>query len=105
MSTHFDIDPYLDSLNGLRRAEPKPFFTGRVLARLSAESELVHRPRNHWGWSVSILTVIIVVNMLLLFMRSEPKPSFASDYERTTPEWVMDYTANPSTPIYSYPNK
>lgn len=105
MSTPFDIDPHLNSLNGIRRAEPKPFFTGRVWAKLSVESDAVYKPRHHWGWSLSILTAIIVINILLMLMKPEPKPSFVSDYEGTTPDWVMDYTANPSTPIYNYPNR
>jgi len=28
-----------------------------------------------------------------------------SEFDQPTPDWVMEYTANPSTPIYGYPNK
>jgi hypothetical protein len=106
MSKKVEIEQYLKSLDGIRRAEPGPFFTGRVLNKLRAGSDSVIRTRlPRWGWSLIVLVALISINIFLLVFQSKLEQAALSEFDQPTPDWVMEYTANPSTPIYGYPIK
>lgn len=105
MSKKIEIDQYLKSLDGIRPAEPKPFFTGRVIDRMRSAGSTHHTHWTRWGWSLSVLTLLIIINVLLLVSRSGREKQVISEYDNTTPDWVMEYTANPSAPIYDDLNK
>ena len=105
MSKRTEIEKYLETLDGIRRAEPKPFFTGRVMNRLQTDNPATHSVWSRWGWSLSALSLLILLNVLLLVFRSSSERSVLSEYDKTTPDWVMEYTANPSAPIYDNLNR
>ena len=106
MSKKVEIDQYLKSLDGIRRADPGPFFTGRVLNKLRAGSDSVTRTRlPRWGWGLTVLVALIFINIFLLFFQPKLEHANLSEFDQSPHDWVMEYTANPSTPIYGYPNK
>ena len=107
MSTSLQPEDFFTSLDGIRRAEPRPFFTGRLLARLKAENEpaaqtFVYR----WRWALTFILIILLfgANILLIMRSPGAQSGLRSDYERTTPLWVEKYTSQPSASIYASPN-
>jgi hypothetical protein len=105
MSKPIEIEQYLEILDGIRRAEPKPFFTGRVMSRLRSAEPTTQNSWTRWGLSLSILTLLILINVMLFVFQSNREQTILSEYDQTTPDWVMEYTANPTAPIYDNLNK
>jgi hypothetical protein len=56
------VEETMNSLDGLQKAGPGPFFYTRVMARLEAEE------KNLWGVITSYITKPLVIATLLLFI-------------------------------------
>lgn len=75
MKAKFTIEEIIDSLDGLERAEPSPFFYTRVQARLVEKQSspyttafrLITRP----AFVMAVVMLIIVVNGYIMYNRSE----------------------------------
>jgi hypothetical protein len=107
MATSSNPDEIMNSLDGIRRAEPLPFFTGRLLARLNAANEPAIPPFWHrWGWTLSFafLLILIGINILLITRHADTEKGMLTEYEDTTPQWVQQYTTQPSASVYQSPN-
>jgi hypothetical protein len=107
MSSRPNIDEILNSIEGIKRAEPKSFFTGRVLSRINslAQSEnLVLTPRFRMG--VIAVILLVAINILLYIYKYQLEPMQAlAEWKSTTPEWVVDYTDNPGSSLPQAPTK
>lgn len=101
-----NIDDVLKSLDGANRAEPNPFFTGRVMQRLqSTEPNQVQKYWPRMVWAFSAVAVLIVLNLILFFSQMRSVDRTISDWKSTTPQWVVDYTQNPGSTYYDIPHK
>lgn len=101
-----EFDHYMNCLHEIRRASPKPFFTGRVLARLNSGAHPSFYPIwMRWKWAVSVLIILILINIFFLMSRSRSEQQELTEYDHATPSWVVDYTSNPSSSIYDFSNK
>ncbi len=102
-----NIEEILNSLVGVKRAAPGPFFTGRVLQKLqqpeSAASPVVSSTR--MAWVISAVVLIIALNLTLFFASTRSADRTISEWKSTTPKWVVEYTENPGSSIYDVPNK
>lgn len=77
------LEEALNSLDGIRRAEPKPWLFSRVKARLTQEE------KTPWGTMSSFLArpiiaiaglcFILILNGVLLFNQEKESPSVAND--------------------------
>ncbi|MEM7551970.1 MAG: hypothetical protein AAF363_19970 [Bacteroidota bacterium] len=83
-----DLEKILDSLEGIEKAEPKPFFKGRVLNKLENFSSEV-APNLRFKIKIAFVCSVIIVflNSYLVFDISEsnsdstePISEFAEDY-------------------------
>jgi hypothetical protein len=103
--TDRQVDEILDSLSGMEKAEPRPFFYTRLQARMSAETDM-----SAWGRAVALvsrpavalgmLVVFLLVNGYILFNRVErdPLPAQESSYQALAVEHsdIPDlYVSNP----------
>lgn len=107
MSTSFEFDEFLPGLERIRRAEPQPFFTGRLLARMKAGNEPAISPFWYrWGWahSFAFLLILIGINILLITRQAGTEQKILTEYEHTTPQWVQKYTTHPSASVYESSN-
>ena len=86
MSTNTDIsrriEEALDSVADIRRAEPKPFFFTRVMARLAREEksvwEIICRVVTRPAVALSSITLVLLLNFLVLFSESsDAEPEIA----------------------------
>jgi hypothetical protein len=101
-----EFDQYLNSLLGIHRASPKPFFTGRVIARLNSGADSSAHPIwMRWKWVISFSMILILINIFLLMFRAQSEQHILTEYDHATPSWVVDYTLNPSSSIYDSSNK
>ncbi|MDQ7948376.1 MAG: hypothetical protein REI78_12175 [Pedobacter sp.] len=63
-------DQYLESLDGIRPAEPKAFFYDRLIDRLANEQQ-----EDQWSfplrptWMIASLTILLIVNTLILLRK------------------------------------
>lgn len=82
--TDRQVEEILDSLSGLGKAEPRPFFYTRLQARMSAETDtsawgkavaLVSRP----AVALAMLAIFLLVNGYILFNRVERDPAHAQE--------------------------
>lgn len=101
------IQQTLDSLEGIKRAEPRPFFYTRVLGRLQAEDKTI------WESMVSFLSrpvvavagicVILILNGFILFQQDQENgmvtPVVTSNDIVTDNEYVLA-----SSSSYDYEN-
>jgi hypothetical protein len=78
------VEEILDSLTGIGKAEPRPFFYTRLQARMSAETDssawgravaLISRP----AVALAMLVVFLLVNGYILFNRVERDPVQAQE--------------------------
>jgi hypothetical protein len=104
MSSTPNIENILNSLEGVHRAEPRPFFAARVIQRLQEKNQTT--PSFYWprfALAVSVLFILIALNLILFFTPPRSIDQAISDWNSTTPDWVVDYTENPGTSIYDLP--
>ena len=107
MSQRDRIDAILNSVEGIERAQPKSFFTGRVLSSINSK-----KPEENFSFTPLLRVVIVAVVMLvavniLLFINKyqvEPKQPLA-EWKNTTPDWILDYTENPGSSLSQVPNE
>jgi len=81
------VEAVLNSLDGIERAAPQPFFYTRLMARMEQVDE---SPWNKWmqllskpSVAVAILSLFIILNGVMLFSRSnqeEDNNSSINDY-------------------------
>ncbi|MBC8033422.1 MAG: hypothetical protein H7Y03_04710 [Chitinophagaceae bacterium] len=98
------IQSILESLDGVQRATPGPFFFTRVMVQLSQErksvwervSSLIARP----AVAVSGLCLILVVNMLVVVNQRTRLPILSENAELTM---VDEYTIATAS-FYDYEN-
>jgi hypothetical protein len=98
------IDAILQSLDGMQRAEPQPFFYTRLQAKLE------NRPaeRSTWGWigkpvfSFATLLLLLVLNITAINSYLKTKTAVtqtSTDIERFAKEYNLDgssaYTDKP----------
>ena len=106
MSVKKNIDDVLNCLDGATRAEPNPFFTGRVMQRLqSTESIQLSTKWPRLAWALSAVALLIALNLILFFVQARSVDSTISEWKSTTPRWVVDYTQNPGSTYYDIPHK
>lgn len=89
------VEDILESLSGIERAEPKPFFFTRLQARMSREAD-----PSLWGKTVSLLSrpaiamatlfLILLINGYFVFNRMHPSPS--TPEEVTYQALAVEYT-------------
>jgi hypothetical protein len=92
-------------VDGIRRAEPRPFFTTRVINRFRKyEEESTVSVITRMGWAVTLLIILIIGNGLLLYTSSRSNDQAIRKWRSTTPRWVVEYTEHPGTSVYSTPN-
>jgi hypothetical protein len=104
MSSTPNFDNILNSLEGVRRAEPRPFFAARVIQRLQEKNQMT--PSFYWprfALAVSALFILIALNLILFLSPLRSIDQAISDWNSATPDWVVDYTENPGTTIYDLP--
>jgi hypothetical protein len=104
MSSTPNIENILNSLEGVRRAEPRPFFAARVIQRLQEKNQMP--PSFYWpqfALAVSALFILIALNLILFLSPLRSIDQAISDWNSATPDWVVDYTENPGTSIYELP--
>lgn len=102
-----NIDLILDSLDGIERAQPKPFLHTRVLARMDKNRS------NPWvqTWnfisrpvvSFSFITCILIINLYTLFQRTEEQSQVREDTVASTSvdyesQFVSYYAVNDEQP-------
>lgn len=106
MQHKVDPENIIDSLEGIQRAEPKPFFSARVLARLrKRQEETTASVLLRLGWAVSLLAILFIANMILFFNPSRSGEGVVGKWKSATPNWVVDYTEQPGTSVYDRPRK
>ena len=68
MDKEKQIDEILESLHGMQRAEPSPFFAERLSARIqhgNFESRLASESGGFWRWGVAVaISSLILLNIL-----------------------------------------
>jgi hypothetical protein len=105
MNTSEKFDKILGSLQDVKRAEPNPFFTGRVIQKFKDVSKRSDSSWLNFGWAFSLLVLLIAFNLIIFFTQFRSGNQTISDWKSTTPDWVVDYTENPGTSVYGSLNK
>lgn len=106
MQHKLNSDNILNSLEGIQRAEPKPYFSTRVLTRLrKIQEETTASVLLRLGWAVSLLAILFVANMILFFNPSRSGRGVVGKWKSTTPNWVVEYTEHPGISVYDKPHK
>lgn len=76
------IEETLNSLDGIQRAEPQPFFYTRVIGRLQREETNVWEATGKFlsrpAVVIAGLCVILVMNAVILFQQDNNSPSVSS---------------------------
>ncbi len=104
MSIMHNQEDFFASLEGIRPAEPKPFFTSRVLNRFRKyEEESTASVLTRMGWAVTLLIILIIGNGFLLYSSSRSNDQAINKWRSTTPRWVVEYTEHPGTSVYDLP--
>ncbi|MFN8357056.1 MAG: hypothetical protein U0Y10_21560 [Spirosomataceae bacterium] len=71
----YEIDQTLQSLDGIKRAEPRPFFYTRLNARM--EQRLITAPKRSWLLRPSVvfsaLAVVILLNVVTILTATKSK--------------------------------
>jgi len=99
------INDALESLDGIHRAEPAPWFFARVKARLEREKHNIWETTGSYmarpAIAVAGLLFILCINAFILFQKdtTESAPSYTV---QNTEEEIMLSTAN--TTSYDYEN-
>lgn len=104
MSTNFNQDDLLAPLEGIRPAEPKPFFTTRVINRFRQfEAESHSSVLTRLGWAVICLIILIIGNGILFYTSIRSNEQVLNKWRSSTPRWVVEYTEHPGTSVYDMP--
>jgi hypothetical protein len=95
----------IDSLDGLQRATPGPFFFTRVMARIEREDA------SAWERAVAFLTrpvvvvatlsIIVLLNATALYLPSHESPALVAA-EQSDPSFTDDYVA--ANTFYEFEN-
>jgi hypothetical protein len=102
------VQQTIDSLDGLQRATPAPFFFTRVMARLQSEETggawermvyFLSRP----AIAVVTLVTIILLNAAAFYLPSSHGSSTSSIAEQNEPSYTDDYVAANNN-FYEYEN-
>ena len=107
MSKQPNIEEILESVDGIQPAHPKPFFTGRVLDRIQqSEAQRLSYSTPRFRLAVLAVAVTVALNILLYIYQYHLKPqSVIAAWKNSTPEWVVDYTENPSSSLNQVSDK
>lgn len=99
--TDKQMDEILDSLSGMEKAEPRPFFYTRLQARMAAETD-----PSPWGKAMAILSrpvvalatlvIFLLVNGFILFNKFERKTTVT---EESYQALAMEYSEM-NSPFY-----
>src|ERR1700752_1537016 len=78
------INDALASIDGIERAEPKPFLFTRVMAKMQATKETVWEKASGFisrpSFAIAGLSLVIVLNIMVITARSkENKTSYSTD--------------------------
>lgn len=107
MATLNQIEEVLKSLDGSKRAEPGPFFTGRVLHKLHEpmRTEVPVRASVRWMAVITMVLILIAMNFVVYFTQFRSTESVVNEWRSGTPAWVVDFTQNPVGSVYDVPSK
>ena len=94
-----DIENILNSFDGMQRAEVKPFFHTRVMARLEKETEA----ENSWMpvrkpvWIIAILSFLFLTNIYLIFQHVKQTKTSSSSETSSLQSFASEYHLNSTT--------
>lgn len=83
-----EVDKTLDSLDRLNRAEVKPFFYTRLIARMDKGEE--REPKFRWQWALATLIIIMVVNGFS-YLNFWPSVAEEDEIEWLAEEYSLEY--------------
>jgi hypothetical protein len=102
-SIEYRVEETMNSLDGLQKASPAPFFYTRLMARMEAEEKnlwenitsFITRPYV----IASVISFIIVLNMTAVFRQADPQ-----DLVEQSDISMVDEYKTASTSFYDYTN-
>jgi hypothetical protein len=90
MEKEKQIDGILNSLHGMQRAEPSPFFAERLSARIQHgkfESRFASESGGFWRWGVAVvISSLILLNMLWFAKTTKAEKNAESQMAQSGPE-------------------
>jgi hypothetical protein len=102
MPEKYKIDEILDSLDGMKPAEPRPFLHTRVMARLQKQ-QTKNRPSFFARpvWALGLLVLVLTVNILVISSKSPAREEnrdgenlLAMEYGTSNWSSVADWNQN-----------
>lgn len=94
----------LESLDGIQRAEPAPWFFARVKARLEREEKNIWETTGSYitrpAFAFAGLLLILCINAFILFEKDSP----ATDQSSNLPQPVEEYVLTVANSNYDYEN-
>ncbi len=89
-----DIENILNSLDGMQRAEAKPFFTTRVLARLDKETESSWLPVRKPVLIIAVLSCFFVMNVYLIVQQVKQTKTTTASETSSLQSFANEYHLN-----------
>ena len=99
-----EVEQTLNSLDGLERAKPRPFFHTRVEARLEASQQQSLSPILAWFQQARVqwamIACLLMLNVGVILLRSGSSPDTIADRDGWLEYMAEEYALN-STDLYS----
>lgn len=99
MSKKFTSEEIINSLEGVRRAEPAPFLHTRVMARLERQQSspeiAIYRLITRPAFAVAVASLLILLNGYLIVNREQLSPASDDVSQVVAMEYAQQNHSNP----------